>query len=105
MKEILKKRTKSIALMVWQNCQKTGNELLDWCFEKLKDDFNEEFFTKIDIREVTQIPIPGTKKATVVSTHGSESYKITGEGDARILEIMNIEEFWKSSKYLVIIID
>ena len=73
--------------------------------KKLKDDFNEEFFTKIDIREVTQIPIPGNKKATVVSTHGSESYKITGEGDARILEIVNIEEFWKSSKYLVIIID
>lgn len=73
--------------------------------KKLADDFNEEFFTKIDIREVTQIPIPGTKKATVVSTHGTESFKITGEGDARMLEIINIEEFWKSSKYLVIIID
>ena len=73
--------------------------------KKLADDFNEEFFTKIDIREVTQIPIPGTKKATVVSTHGTESFKISGEGDTRMLEIINIEEFWKSSKYLVIIID
>ncbi|MCD4729126.1 MAG: hypothetical protein K8R74_00885 [Bacteroidales bacterium] len=73
--------------------------------KKLKADFNEEFFTKIDIREASQIPIPGTKKATVVSTHGPDSYNITGEGDSRILEIVNIEEFWKSSKYLVIIID
>lgn len=73
--------------------------------KKLADDFNEEFFTPIDIREVTIIPIPGTKKATVVTTHASESYKIEGEGDARVLEILNIEAFWKSSKYLVIIID
>ncbi len=73
--------------------------------KKLADDFNEEQFTQIDIREVTLIPLPGTKKATVITTHASESYKITGEADDRILEIINIEEFWKSSKYLVIIID
>ncbi len=30
MKEILKKRTKNIAIMVWQNCQKTGNEFKDY---------------------------------------------------------------------------
>lgn len=73
--------------------------------KKLADDFNEELFTQIDIREVTLIPLPGTKKATVITTHASESYKITGEADDRVLEIINIEEFWKSSKYLVIIID
>lgn len=73
--------------------------------KKLADNFNEDFFTQIDIREVTLIPIPGAKKTTVVTTHGSESYKIVGEGDERVLEIVNIEAFWKSSKYLVIIID
>lgn len=73
--------------------------------KKLADDFNEELFNVIDIREVTLIPIPGTKKATVVTTHSTESYKFSGEGDERILEILNIEEFWKSSKHLVIIID
>lgn len=73
--------------------------------KKLKADFNEDFFTRIDIRETKQIPIPGTKKVTIVSTHGTESYKITGEGDSRVLEIINAEEFWKPSKYLVIIID
>lgn len=73
--------------------------------KKLADNFNEDFFTKIDIREVTQIMIPGTKKATLVTSHGTETYKISGEGDTRILEIVDVEEFWKSSKYLVIIID
>lgn len=73
--------------------------------KKLADNFNEEFFKQIDIRDVTLIPIPGTKKVVIVTTHPSESYKITGEEDARVLEIVNIEEFWKSSKYLVIIID
>lgn len=73
--------------------------------KKLADDFNEEFFTQIDIREVSQIPIPGSKKVSIVTNHGSESYSITGEGDARTFEILNVEEFWKSTKYLVIIID
>ncbi len=73
--------------------------------KKLADDFNEDFFTQIDIREVTLIPIPGTKKATVVTTHGTDSYKLVGKGDDRVLEIVDIEAFWKSSKHLVIIID
>ena len=72
--------------------------------KKLKPDFNEDFFTKIDIRETTQIPIPG-KKAEIITNHQSESYKISGEGDNRIIDILDVAEFWKSSKYLVIITD
>ena len=72
--------------------------------KKLKSDFNADYFTKIDIRETTQIPIPG-KKIQVITSHPTESYKITGEGDARILEITNTVEFWKSSKHLVVISD
>ena len=30
MKELLKKRTKNVAIMVWQNCQRTGNEFRDF---------------------------------------------------------------------------
>ena len=30
MEELLKKRTKSVAIMVWQNCQNTGNEFKDY---------------------------------------------------------------------------
>ncbi len=72
--------------------------------KKLKPDFNQDYFTKIDIRETSQIPIPG-KKAQVVTNHPTDSYKISGEGDSRVLEILNKSEFWKSSKYLVVIID
>jgi predicted nucleic acid-binding Zn-ribbon protein len=70
----------------------------------LKDDFDDSYFTRIDIRKTTQIPIPG-KKAEVVTTHPPESYKVSGEGDNQLLEILNYEEFWKSSKYLVVIVD
>ena len=72
--------------------------------KKLKQDFNEDFFTKIDIRQSTQIPIPG-KKPKIVTNHPTESYKISGEGDNTILQITNINAFWKSSKYLVVIVD
>lgn len=30
MQELLKKRTKSVAIMVWKNCQSTGNEFRDY---------------------------------------------------------------------------
>ena len=72
--------------------------------KKLKPDFNADYFTKIDIRETIQIPIPG-KKIQVITSHPTESYKITGEGDERVLEITNTAEFWKSSKHLVVISD
>jgi chromosome segregation ATPase len=72
--------------------------------KKLKGDFNDKLFTKIDIRQVTQIPLPG-KKSQIVTSHAASSYKIDGEDDHRILEIINKDEFWKSSKYLVVISD
>jgi hypothetical protein len=72
--------------------------------KKLKQDFNENFFTRIDIRNTTKISIPG-KKPKIVTNHPSESYKISGEGDNLVLEITNYNAFWKSSKYLVIVID
>jgi peptidoglycan hydrolase CwlO-like protein len=71
--------------------------------EVLKDDFNESHFTRIDIRNTNVIAIPG-KKIEIVTTHPSESYTIDGEGDERKLVINNTGEFWKSSRYLVIIV-
>ncbi|MFU8845107.1 MAG: hypothetical protein ACNA7V_14995, partial [Bacteroidales bacterium] len=71
--------------------------------KQLQPDFDENLFTRIDIREVTKIEIPG-KKVEIVTTHPSESYGISGEGDDRILTISNYGEFWKSSKYLVVVV-
>lgn len=71
--------------------------------KKLNADFSDENFTKVDITKTSVISIPG-KKPKVVTSHPAESYEITGEGDEQIITIKNFEEFWKTSKYLVIIV-
>ena len=71
---------------------------------KLKDDFNKEYFTKIDASQVTSINI-GAKKAKIVTSHPSSSYKLIGEKTIERIEILNVEDFWSNSKYLVIITD
>ena len=71
---------------------------------KVKDDFNKEYFTKIDVTQVTSITI-GAKKAKILSTHPSSSYKLVGDKKVEKLEILNAEDFWGASKYLVIVID
>jgi uncharacterized protein YhaN len=68
----------------------------------LKADFNKDYFTKVDMTQMTVIPI-GSKKAKVLTTHPSGSYKLVGEKPVEKLEITNPEEFWGASKYLVII--
>lgn len=69
---------------------------------KLKDDFNKEYFTKIDASQVTFINI-GAKKAKIITSHPTSSYKLIGEKTVEKIEILNSEDFWSSSKYLVII--
>lgn len=67
----------------------------------VKEDFNREYFTKIDIREFEYLPLL-VKKAEVISVHPAGSFHISGENSADTLFIDNKEEFWKASKYLVI---
>ncbi|MFL5729078.1 MAG: hypothetical protein ACJ75J_06270 [Cytophagaceae bacterium] len=69
---------------------------------QLKSDFNKDYFTKIDASQVTSIPI-GAKKAKIVTNHPSGSYKLVGDKPIEKLEITNVDDFWGSSKYLVII--
>lgn len=71
---------------------------------KLKDDFNRDYFTKIDITQTTSINI-GAKKVKILTTHPSGSYKLIGEKSVEKIEITNAEDFWGASKYLVIIIE
>lgn len=73
--------------------------------EKLKDDFNKSYFTQIDATETTSIPL-ACKKAKLVTTHPTGSYKIEGpEGKVEKLTISNSEEFWSASKYLVVVVE
>lgn len=69
---------------------------------KLKDDFNKEYFTKVNASQTTSIII-GAKKAKIITSHPSSSYKLIGEKTVEKIEITNTEDFWSNSKYLVII--
>ncbi|MFH1321954.1 MAG: hypothetical protein ABII90_15045 [Bacteroidota bacterium] len=72
--------------------------------EKLTDDFNKKYFTKIDITKITTIDI-FSKKARLVTNHPIASYTMEGEDKADKLVITNPDEFWGASKYLVIIVE
>lgn len=68
---------------------------------KIKSDLNEDYFTKIDITKVLEIPFEG-KKYEIITDHPSDSYEVTGDGDEHKLIIKNYKKFWKISKFLVI---
>lgn len=71
--------------------------------KKLADDFNVDDFTRIDIRDVKSIPAPG-KKIEIVTSHPADSYTVENEDDERVIVIKNIDNFWKNSRYLVIVV-
>ena len=73
--------------------------------EKLMDGFNKDYFTKVDITKISSIPL-NCKKAHLVTTHPSSSYKFEGS-DKKVdkLVITNYTEFWSASKYLVIVVE
>jgi uncharacterized coiled-coil protein SlyX len=73
--------------------------------EKLKDDFNKNYFTEVDASETSSIPL-SCKKAKLITTHPPGSYKFEGpEGKVEKLLITNADEFWSASKYLVIVVE
>ncbi len=70
---------------------------------ELVDNFNEEYFIKIDILKKKEVYVEGTK-VKLVTDHPSSSYEISkDEKNAKII-IKNPKEFWKVSKYLVVIV-
>lgn len=71
---------------------------------KVSEDFNRDYFTKINVEQMTNINI-GAKKAKLLTSHPSSSYKFVGEKPIERLEIKNTTEFWSASKYLVIVIE
>lgn len=71
---------------------------------KIRKDFNRDYFTVTDMRGFTFLPLMA-KKAKIISVHPTESFRISGEKTADTLYINNPQEFWKASKYLLIVID
>ena len=60
---------------------------------------NKDYFQKIDISEVSSIPIMA-KKAKMITSHPDGSYEFDGEVDH--IRIKDPKAFWSVSKYLVI---
>ncbi|MBI2967947.1 MAG: hypothetical protein HYY40_09055 [Bacteroidetes bacterium] len=74
--------------------------------EKLREDFNKEYFTKVDITQVNEVKMD-CKKAKLVTSHPAGTYKWEGEEGKKIekITITDREGFWKVSKYLVIVVE
>lgn len=63
---------------------------------------NRASFTELDVREAKSIPIQG-KKPKLVTHHPEGSYSWTeGENGFSTLNITKPEEFWSTSKFLVV---
>lgn len=72
--------------------------------QKLKENFKKDYFSKVDISLTTIIPI-SAKKARIVTSHPSQSYRLEGTERVDKLVILNPKEFWSVSKYLVIVVE
>ena len=70
----------------------------------IQKDFNRDYFTEIDIRNFDYLRLMA-KKAKLISVHPEGSYRFTGNKSADTLFVDNPSEFWKASKYLVIVTD
>jgi predicted nucleic acid-binding Zn-ribbon protein len=69
---------------------------------EIKKDFNKDKFTKIDITQLSSIPL-GAKKVKILTNHPASSYKLVGEKPVQKIDITNATDFWSASKYLVIV--
>jgi DNA repair exonuclease SbcCD ATPase subunit len=68
----------------------------------LQDTFNKEYFLKIDIREVTEIPLYAPK-GKVWSTHPEGTYEfVKGDDGNLVLLITDTQRFWSLTKYLIV---
>ncbi|SMO68920.1 hypothetical protein SAMN06265379_10515 [Saccharicrinis carchari] len=68
----------------------------------LTDNFNEDYFTKIDIREVDAIPL-FRPKVKMLTPHPQSSYEIvSGEEDTKTINILDKDAFWSISKFMVV---
>jgi hypothetical protein len=71
---------------------------------ELKDDFNDDYFTQVDITKTNSLQVTG-KKIKFITDHSSSSYELISQGDNHTIKIIDHKSFWKVSKYLVIVVD
>lgn len=72
--------------------------------KKLREDFNKDYFTQVDITKTKEITL-GNKKVDILTTHPKSSYKLKGDKVIEKLDITNPKDFWSVSKYLVLVVE
>ena len=72
--------------------------------EVLRGNYNKNFFTKADSRHLHEIPLY-SKKAKLLTPHPTSSYRLEKVGKKDLtLKITDPEQFWHTSRYLVILV-
>ena len=67
----------------------------------LQRDFNKNYFVRIDARNTKSIPLYSTH-AKILTSHPKSSYTLEKENGNFVLLILDTDDFWSISKYLVI---
>jgi len=70
---------------------------------ELADNFNEEYFIKVNIFKKNEIYVEGLK-LKFITDHPSTSYSLKQDDKNTKIIISNPKEFWKVSKYLVVVV-
>jgi hypothetical protein len=70
----------------------------------LQRDFNKNYFVRIDARNTKSIPLYSSH-AKILTNHPKSSYTLEKENGNFVLLIVDTDEFWSVSKYLVIEVD
>lgn len=70
----------------------------------MNGNFNKNYFTKVDIRNTTEIKLY-SKSAKLLTAHPASSYSLTHDASKQyVLRITNPQLFWSTSKYLVVLV-
>ena len=70
--------------------------------EVLQENFNRDYFTKIDIRVDKEIKLM-SRDAKLLTNHPNGSYTLDRDANKQyVLRITNPQQFWSTSKYLVV---
>ncbi|MCI6503555.1 MAG: hypothetical protein MSA13_02930 [Prevotella sp.] len=70
----------------------------------LQSNFNKNYFTKIDIRVDKEIKLY-SKDARMLTSHPAGSYTLQPDAQKQyVLRITNPQQFWSTSKYLVVLV-
>jgi len=70
---------------------------------KVTNDLNLNYFQSVDKRKFHSLKI-GAKKVTLSTPHPTGSYQLHGDKVIDSLTVVDPEQFWRNSRYLVIII-